>query len=84
MKILSCSSRCEEAHFSIMFYARPHPNPLPPPSLRYGATSRGEGTAVACFEFLRKVFKPLTAFSMPEDWKQFSLSQRERAGVREN
>jgi hypothetical protein len=74
MKILSCSSRCEEAHFSIMFYARPHPNPLP----------RGEGTAVACFEFLRKALKPLAAFFLPEDWKQFSLSQRERAGVREN
>ena len=58
----------------IMFYARPHPNPLP----------RGEGTAVGRFKFSRKGFELMTAFTLRGDWKQFSLSQRERAGVSEN
>jgi hypothetical protein len=39
MKTFFCSSRREEAHFSKMFYAHPHPDPLP----------RGEGTAVGHF-----------------------------------
>jgi len=73
MKTSFCSSRREEAH-SKMFYARPHPGPLP----------QGEGTAVGRFEFSLMNFEPLTAFSWRGDWKQFSLPQRERAGVREN
>ena len=74
MRTFSCSSRREEDHSKIMFCAHPHPDPLP----------QGEGTAVGRFEFSLMNFEPLTAFSWRGDWKQFSLAQRERAGVREN
>jgi hypothetical protein len=42
MKTILCSSRREEAHAE-MFYAHPHPDPLP----------RGEGTAVGRFIFAK-------------------------------
>jgi hypothetical protein len=52
----------------------PHPDLLPP----------GEGTAADQFQKIRRVFKQLAALVLLENRERIPLSQRERAGVREN
>jgi len=52
----------------------PHPDLLPP----------GEGTAAAAFLKDRQLFKRFAVSVMPKSRERGPLSQRERAGVREN
>jgi hypothetical protein len=52
----------------------PHPDLLPP----------GEGTAAAEFREIHWIIKKLAALVLPENGERIPLSQRERAGVREN